>query len=272
MTANNQRYRYFGPYTSFREINAILEGIEDKYGLRQFSFKARHGEASPEDYKKLFETVLDEVFGEAGEKSLQLASKRKEYEEAGLLFDSHFNKCRDVVVVGKASEHTTTILVHVSQLREGLIAGRYSYECKLPVGFGEEDVSDAVQTVLEQRHYPAGMNAVSSFSWFPDDILSSHEFLDAKTLRKSILQACSDTERKQKRKISISTAAQSGPRREVDARLLRFASENAEQVAIEKAMGSAKSLVDGTSAAELATMIGSGKAPSRIECYVSRRL
>jgi excinuclease ABC subunit C len=34
----SQRYRYFGPYTSFKEINSVLEGIEEKYDLRSQSF------------------------------------------------------------------------------------------------------------------------------------------------------------------------------------------------------------------------------------------
>ena len=276
MTPNNNKeststakYRYFGPYTSFREINAILDGVEEKYGLRQLSFEARHGAAAKKDYKRLFETVLDEVFGNIGEQSLQLMEKRKEYEEAGLLFESDYNQCRDVVVTAKASEDTRTVVVHVSQLRQGLVAGQFSYACDLPRGAGEEDVAEAIQMVLEQKHYPAGANTASKFSWFPDDILLSHESIDTKSLRNAILSACSGTVRKQKKKITIGTAVASGPRQDVDARLLRFASGNAEQAAIERSMGSVKCLVDGSSAAELATIIGSAKSPSRIECYVS---
>ena len=278
MTPNNGNYkeasstakhRYFGPYTSFKEINAILDGVEEKYDLRQLSFQARHGAASLEDYQILFKAVLEEVFCETGDQALQLIGKRKEYEEAGLLFESEYNQCRDVVVVGQATEHTTTVTVHVSQLRGGIVAGSYSYTCELPSDSGdEEDIADAILTVLEQRHYPAGENAESRFSWFPDDILLSHKPTDTKSLRKAILQACSDTARKQKRKITIGAPAQSGPRRDVDARLLRFAAQNAEQAAIHRAMGNVKSLIDGPSAAQLAKIIGSAKAPTRIECYV----
>lgn len=270
LSATIQRHRYFGPYTSFKEINAILDGVEEKYDLRRKSFLARHGDASQEEYQQLFNKVVDEVFGKHGTtESLLLTSKRKEYEEAGLLFDSEYNKCRDVVAVGRASENARSIVVHVSQLREGIVAGRFSYSCELPTGFGEEDVAEAVQAVLAQRHYPAGENTKSAFSWFPDDILLSHQPFDQKDLRKSITQSFGDSGPKQRKKITIGTAAGSGPRRAVDERLLRFAKENAEQAAIEKSLGSVKSLVDGSSAAELAALTGCEKPPTRIECYVS---
>jgi len=218
----------------------------------------------------LFNKVLDDVFGEQGKtESRLLSTKRKEYEEAGLLFDSEYNICRDVVAVGKASEQARTIVVHVSQLRKGIVAGRFSYTCEMPIGFDEDDVADAMQTVLVQKHYPAGTNTQSAFSWFPDDILLSHEPVDQKHLRKAVISSFGENPPKQRKKFTISTCARSGPRQPVDERLMKFASENAHQVAIEKEFGSAKSLVDGSSAAELATILGCETPPSRIECYVS---
>jgi len=268
--STSQRYRYFGPYTSFREINAILEGVEEKYDLRAQSFLARHGGASQEEYKRLFETVLKEVFeGQGGREALLLTEKRKEYEEAGLLFDSDSNRCRDVVAVGREDEQAREIVVHVLQLREGIVAGRFSYSCELPIGFGDEDVADCIHTALTQRHYPSGENAQSKFSWFPDEVLLSHPPLDKTSLRKAIQESNGESEQKQKKKVNISTAAKTGPKKAVDARVLQFASENAKQAAIEKSLGSVKSLVDGSGAAELATLIGSARMPSRIECYVS---
>jgi hypothetical protein len=44
------------------------------------------------------------------------------------------NKCRDVVAVGPVDGVVTSAVVHVVQLREGRVAGRFSYECDLALG------------------------------------------------------------------------------------------------------------------------------------------
>jgi hypothetical protein len=81
---------------------------------------------------------------------------RTEYEQAGMLFDSKYNQCRDVVAIGQIDNDPSTAVVLVVQLRDGLVAGRFSYECKLPAGLTqEEDFSDVIQTVLERQHYPS---------------------------------------------------------------------------------------------------------------------
>ena len=56
------KYKYFGPYPHYSEINTILQGIEETYDLRSKSFQARYGTVSKVEYQKLFQTVLKEVF------------------------------------------------------------------------------------------------------------------------------------------------------------------------------------------------------------------
>lgn len=262
---------YYGPYTSYREINEILDSVEAKYNLRHQSFLARNGDGSRDEYMQLFDTVIKTVFSShGGNDTLLMKEKRKEYEEAGLLFESDFNKCRDVVAVGKAHENSRDIIVYISQLREGLVADHYSYMCTLPRDFVDEDVGEVLQTVLSQRHYPSGANARTRFSWFPDDILLSQEASDMKLLRKTIRKLRNESLQDQKKQtLRIDTVAKSGKRKEVDARVMQFAKANAHQAAIQKTKGIAKSLIDGRGAEELAMMVGLEKAPSRIECYVS---
>jgi excinuclease ABC subunit B len=270
-----QSHRYFGPYTNFKEINLILERVEAKYDLRAKSFLARHGSESKVEYQRLFDKVMQDVFTDGihngHEDSRTLRDMRIEYEEAGLLFDSKYNQCRDVVAVGHAGDAATSIVVHVLQLREGLVAGRFSYTCQLPSeGATEDDYADAIHTVLANRHYPSGGESRGGFSWFPDDVLLSHEPFDIKGLRNMVRQLCKEADPKRK-SITIRTAAKTnGPKREVDDRALEFATKNAHQAALNNSFGDTNAcLVDGSGATELAVMIGSKKAPSRIECYVS---
>jgi excinuclease ABC subunit B len=270
----SQQYRYFGPYTSFKEINAVLEGIEEKYDLRSQSFLARMGSGSKEEYQQLFEKALEEVFTSAvGRTEGSLSAMRVDYEQAGLLFDSKYNQCRDVVAIGQVDNDASTAVVLVVQLRDGLVAGRFSYECKLPAGLTqEEDFSDVIQTILERQHYPSGEESPGArFSYFPDEVLLSHPPLDAKELKATIRQARSGVEPDRKTPITITCAATKGARLEVDARALEFASDNARQVAFEKSLGaiqgSTLSSVDGTAAIELASLLSLDNAPSRIECY-----
>jgi excinuclease ABC subunit B len=269
-----QRYRYFGPYTSFKEINAVLERIEINYDLRSQSFLTRHGSGSKDEYRLLFQKALDEVFiNPALRADESLSEMRLEYEEAGMLFDSKYNTCRDVVAIGKVDSDTSKAVVLVLQLRGGLVAGRFTYECELVTGMTqEEDYSDVIQTVLEKQHYPSGEESPDTrFSYFPDEVLLSHPPLDAKELKATIRRARSVVEPGRKKAVTITSAAIKGPRVEIDARALEFAKENARQVAFEKSLvnlqNGALSSVDGTAAKELAIMLSLESVPSRIECY-----
>jgi excinuclease ABC subunit C len=274
-----QNHRYFGPYTSFKEINAILERVEEKYDLRAKSFLARHGSESKEDYLRLFDRVMDDVFcgsdSEAQNNNDDSASTmremRLEYEQAGLLFDSKFNRSRDVVAVGKAKSSHSIVLVLVLQLRDGIVAGRFSYACELKAREAtEEDYADLIQEVLANRHYPSGGESRDGFSWFPDEVLLSHEPADVKSFRRIVRQLGSEAVPK-KKSIAVAVAGTgSKARQEVDNRAIEFAVKNANQAAFEKSLGGMnKGLLDGTGALELAKLVKSDKSPARIECYVS---
>jgi hypothetical protein len=129
--------------------------------------------ASKEEYANLFNLAMAEVF--ESKSSNTLIAMRSEYEEAKLLFKSTGNRCRDVVAIGRTGTDETTVLVHVVQLREGLVAGRFSYWCQLKSGLStEEDVSAVIQAVLERQHYPSGgESGVGQFYFFPEEILLS---------------------------------------------------------------------------------------------------
>ena len=43
---DNTKHRYFGPYTSFRELYHVLDGIEEQYDLKGSAFLVRHGSLS----------------------------------------------------------------------------------------------------------------------------------------------------------------------------------------------------------------------------------
>ena len=272
---SNPRHRYFGPYTSFREINTILDTIEEKYDLRARSFLVRHGSESSEEFRASFEQALEEVIGNGSTRSHDdLHKARAEYEEAGMLFDSPRNACRDVVTIVKSGERGQAALVHVVQLRQGLVAGQFSYECNVPSGLeNDEDCSAAIQTVLERKHYPSGRESSSDgFSWFPDSILLSHALdMNTSQLRAAVRQACKQVEPKRRPKIVIGTPVTRGPNREADKRALEFCQSNAMQAAIQKSRenerGSAVSSLDGRAAKELASLLSLDDPVKRIECY-----
>jgi excinuclease ABC B subunit len=272
------RYKYFGPYPHFAEINAILQGVEAQYDLRATSFAARHGTFSKAEYHKLFQQVLEEVFesqgGLFGEPS-SLPALRSEYEEASMLFDSAYNQCRDVVAVGKTDDDSSWAVVHVLQLRNGLIAGRFSYTCELGSGLAtEEDYADAIQTVLERQHYPSGeASSKGRFSFFPDEVLVQYSLTQqqGKDLKAAIRSARKLAEPNRRAAIALRTAATRGQRKETDARAMTLALENAQQTAIERSWantkGVTKTSVDGTAMKELVTLLSLKEEPSRIECY-----
>jgi excinuclease ABC subunit C len=272
------KYKYFGPYPHFNEINGILQAIEEQYHLRSKSFQARYGELSKTEYQQLFQKVLTEVFetnkggGRLSESSLP--ALRSRFEEAANLFESEFNQCRDVVAVGISDREEQIYVVHVVQLRQGLIAGQFSYTFQLESGLhNEDDFADAIQTVLVKQHYPSGEATDNgNFSFFPNEVLTQYPLLNSKALKETIRLARNAVEpdRKQE-KIAIRTASSQGPRKDADQRALECAIENARHVADErsfsKVLGVPMSSVDGTAGSELAELLSLSKPPERIECY-----
>lgn len=266
------KYRYFGPYPHFQEINALLGEIEETYSLRAKSFAARHGDCTQTEYAEMFNLAMVEVF-EAGANNSQLVEMRSEYEEANLLFTSADNKCRDVVAIGHAENDENNLLVHVVQMREGLVAGRFSYSCELQSGFStEEDMSAVIQAVLERQHYPSGEESGGcKFTFFPDEILSQFPIENENELKKAVKIARTKVEPNSSANLKIRNPATRGPRKETDARALEFALGNANQAALEwqqsTVVGATRSSIDGTAMSELVSMLCLEKPPRRIECY-----
>lgn len=221
----------------------------------------------------MFNAALAEVFeascsGATG----SLPAKRFVFEEATLLFDSEHNTCRDVVAIGKGSDEGNIATVHVLQLREGLVAGRFSYDCEVPAGIdSDEELSAVIQTVLERQHYPSGEASPGIFSFFPTEILSQYPLPGGTELKQTIRSARKLVEPERKDKIVIRTPVSRGPRKQTDARAMEFASDNAQQVAYERQQGrvngAAKTSVDGTAGKELAALLRLDSPPERIECY-----
>lgn len=266
----NQRYRYFGPYTSFKEINAMIDSIEEKYELRAKSFLARHGSLTKAEYQELFREALENVFDVESDESLQ--EMRKEFEEAGLLFDSRYNLCRDVAVVAEVDGEPDQAIVLVLQLRDGLLAGKFSYLCSVPFGLSaEEDKSVVLQTVLETRHYPSGQESSDpKFTWFPDDVLLSHPPLEERPLRDAIVRSRADVDPRRKKTTKISTMSPRDPKRTVDARALDFAFANVAEEASTRKMKSQHgpfTSINGDASTELAELLSLDDIPERIECY-----
>jgi excinuclease UvrABC nuclease subunit len=248
-----------------------LDYVDKKYDLRGKSFQARYGSVSKQEYQSLFDQMMTEVFTVGTPESSHVQDLRAEYEHAGILFESKYNKCRDVVAVGKKSGATDeVIVVHILQLRDRLIAGRFTYSCALPEGGdSEEDCADAIFTVLTTRHYTSGAESRGKFCWFPDSILLSHVPSDMKGLR-SIIRELGKTAIPRKSSIRVAGAATRGDMVEVDKRTLELAEKNANQAAFEKSVGGMNiGIVDGSGAVELAKLVGCERTPSRIECYVS---
>jgi excinuclease UvrABC nuclease subunit len=269
------KYRYFGPYPRFSELHAILQAIEDKYDLRSNSFQARYGDVSKAHYQQLFQKVISEVFdnkGPLGQSSLP--TKSSIHEEPSNLFESRYNKCRDVVAVGHCATNERTYIVYVLQLREGLVSGRFSYTVEVQASLvSSMDFGDVIQTVLEQKHYPAGERvAPGQFSFFPDEVLTQYPLNDAKVLRETIRTKRNEVEpERMTSAVAIRVAASKGERHEADKLALQCAMDNAAQVADERSLttiqGVPMSSIDGTAALELADLLSLDDPPQRIECY-----
>jgi excinuclease ABC subunit C len=254
----SQRHHYFGPYTSFKEINSILDGIENEYNLRQQSFLARHGDNSKEEYQKLFERVLSEVFGNGSKLRHYLNDIRAQYEEAGLLFDSKYNENRDVVVVEEMEE--SSVIVYVVQLRQGTVKGRFSYQCKVPImPSNDDDKAEIIQTVLMRYHYPSGR----STTWFPDDLLLAQKPHDSNSLVELIRKLRKNFGGRRKK----TTITFESDRRD-DTKALEFAIENSMLEGFKKSNGDRNiGLVDGKASKELQELLRLEILPRRIECY-----
>jgi excinuclease ABC subunit C len=274
------KYKYFGPYPSFAELNHILQGIEEVYDLRSKSFQARFGSLNKVEYQNEFQQALSEVFESKlpGNHGSSLPSMRAMYEEASNLFESEHNLSRDVVAVGK-SDDDSTFLIYVLQLREGMITGQFSYTCEpTPNVYTVVDLADTIQVVLQQRHYVSGGAATNRgrFSFFPKEILVQYPLPDPTELKEIIQVArdmaeCDSTDRHKKKSIKIRNASTRGARKDSDNRALQCAIDNAIQAANERALVKVdnvpKTSLDGTAIRELASMLSLKKAPHRIECY-----
>ena len=269
VASSNYSHRYFGPYTNYQEINKILEGIEEKFGLREKSFLVRQGSGfSVDEYNSLFQKVLSEVFTSKSHNSLQ--EMRSEYEEAGLLFDSPYNECRDVVTVVPVPESNGDCMVHVVQLRQGCVIGEFSYVCEVgPLGDGVVELAESLQMVLEDRHYPSGGEiADQALSWFPNNVLLPFEIPDPARLRNAMKSARIRMEPKRRGNIQIQTPCKRGKRVDQDKRALHFAEANAQYKASQRSLGGfVATSIDGTAVKELARLLSLPRGPSRIECY-----
>jgi len=269
------KYRYFGPYPRYSELSAILQDIEERYDLRSRSFQARYGDVTKTEYQALFQKVIGEVFDNQGRLGLRsLPAKRTEYEEGSNLFESPYNKCRDVVAVARCKSDGSTYVVLVLQLREGLVAGQFSYtvESRASLNF-DTDFGDVIQAVLQQKHYPAGeATAPGQFSFFPDEILTQYPVKDVKALKETIRTKRNDLEPERRAStIAIRVASTKGAKHQADKRALQCAIENAVQIAEEQALTTIQGVpltsVDGTAAVELADLLSLDDPPQRIECY-----
>ncbi len=267
------QYRYFGPYPHYNDITAILEGIEDTYGLRSMRFNARFGEIDKESYRERFHQAFREVF-ETANNSKQLFDMRSKGEEASIIFDSDHNKSRDVVVAIESKHDSEEVIVLVLQLRQGLVMGQFHYICELG---RDEDMNKGfapvIQDILMERHYPSGEASQNpEYSFFPDEVLVQYPVGSLKDISDAIKLSRDEVEEHPKdSKISVKRPAKTGARSKVDARVLDFALENAKQVAREREMAgfdnSLPTSVDGTAAAELANLLSLKKVPQRIECF-----
>jgi excinuclease ABC subunit B len=262
-------YRYFGPYTSFKEINSVLETIEEGFDLRSQAFLARHGNLSKEAYRETFNRALHEGFLDRASKDSLISQHRDQFEEAGKLFDSEYSHSRDVAIILPNGDNDAQALVHIVQLRQGMVHEQFSYKCEIKAGTDSEALSEMLQIVLEQQHYPSGGEASNQeLGFFPSDILLSHPLSTAsmRSLRKIVKQG-REKFSGESSKINIRTTATRGPRKDPDKRAIELATLNALQVAVTEPNDVLRSFTDGSAANEIATMLSMETPPSRIECY-----
>lgn len=263
------KHRYFGPYPKYTELHSILQSIEETYDLRSMRFQARYGHVRKEEYQHLFEKVISEVFNKKGRlKQESLPAQRSRY-DASNLFDSKYNQSRDIVVVGQSESIN---LVHVLQLRDGLIASQFSYAFELKTELHSDvDFGEVIHNVLEKKHYPSGAHSSSGFSHFPSEILTQYS-VDGKILREVIRLAHNEWQPDEgKFKVNVREAATKGVKYESDKLALQCAMENASQAARDRSLALIQNVpitsVDGTAALELAELLSLNDPPKRIECF-----
>ena len=271
-TPQARNYKYFGPYPSFREINEVLQAIENTYELRAKNFQVRYGSMLQSEYQKEFNKALEEIFL-SPDISSSLPAMRSEYEEASTLFDHSDNTERDVVSIVKSEANKGEALVLILQLRNGVTTGQFSYSCKIPAGItGSEDLGNLLQTVLEQKHYPQGdctSEKCNEFRFFPKEILVQYPLPAPSDLRAMFRKQSNSTSTTTK--LSIRTPAKRGGRKETDEKAMKFAIDNAEEAARQKIFvetkGATKTSLDGTASKELAELLDLRTMPNRIEAY-----
>lgn len=263
--------KYWGPYPNYNDAAAILRGIEEEYGLRSKSFQCRFGDLEKDEYLKSFNQALDEVFCNPSGKGSRLPTMRLE-SESSLLFDHRHNAERDVISVAKYGDRGEA-LVHVVQLRDGVVMGQYSYSCSIATGIaGDDDLGGIIQTVLEQKHYPLGdISQSTSNRFFPRELLVQHPLADGSELRKLFRRQYSYAEpMPSTQKLTIRTPAAKGARAETDKVAMTFALENAHEVVRQRSLQSMEcvhSSLDGSAANGLAELLSLTSAPHRIEAY-----
>ena len=201
-----------------------------------------------------------------------MLAMREEFEEAGLLFGSTYNQCRDVAVIERISSDETKAVVYILQLRNGVVASRFSYTATLSSGMQSVDsLSDTMNMILERHYTSAGECISGKHSFFPDEILTEYPVNDLKTLKQSIRASRRQAEPNRKGPTIIRTPSKRGLKARSDERALNLAKDNAKQVAVSQELkdqiGVLESSIDGTATKELATMLSLDKEPQRIECY-----
>ena len=269
------KYKYFGPYPHYSDITAILEGIEETYGLRSMRFNARFGKVNKERYASKFDQAFREVFQATEDSRNQpLFNIRSKGEEASIIFDSDCNKSRDVVVAIESKDGSDEAIVLVLQLRQGLVMGLFSYTFELGQDVDmTKNFAEAIETILIERHYPSGeASQRAEYSFFPDDVLVQYPVSSLKDLKGAIRSSRDEVEVDRKgSKISVRRPASVGGRGKIDTRVLNFALQNAEQVARDRGVTgfncALPTSVDGTAAVELANLLSLEKAPEKIECF-----
>uniref|UniRef100_A0A7S0TBM4 UvrC family homology region profile domain-containing protein n=1 Tax=Pseudo-nitzschia delicatissima TaxID=44447 RepID=A0A7S0TBM4_9STRA len=238
-------------------------------------FNSRFGEVDKESYRERFNQAFQEVFEtDKNSDKLQLFNLRTKGEEASMIFDSEYNKSRDVVVAIESKDGSGEATVLVLQLRQGLVVGQFHYTFEL--GQDEEMTKNfamAIEDILIERHYPSGeASQRPEYSFFPDDVLVQYPVSSLKDLKDAIRSSRDEVELNRKgSKISVQRPAKVGAKSKVDARVLDFALQNAEQVARDREISgfdyTLPTSVDGTAAAELASLLSLEKVPERIECF-----
>jgi len=171
--------RFFGPYTNVGQLKTSLQLLEQAFRLRSLRFQARHGlPVSEAEYRHAVDKCVQvlEGNGEAVAASLDKEGRfdaanavrsilscstppRKELNFLGWPEDSPACDVVALAIVdqepaasegGLFEERHRTCLVQLLQLRSGAIKGRFSFLAHVPEAFEDADLSEAVETVLEQ--------------------------------------------------------------------------------------------------------------------------